>query len=87
MKKNEEKEADCLDDTPPIDKQEGVNDRKSDKNEKKVEGKEAEFPDDTPPVDTEEGVSGRKYDKNEKLMKEKRQTPEMTLPLLIWRKV
>ena len=36
--------------------EEGVNDRKDDKNEKNDEGKEAEFPDDTSPIDIEVGV-------------------------------
>ena len=51
------------------------------------EGKEAECPDGTPPDDMEEGVSEKKVDKNEKLMREKRQNAQMTLLLMIWRKV
>ena len=46
--------------------EEGVSDRKYDKNEKNDEEKEAEFPDDTSPVDIEEGLSDRKYDRNGK---------------------
>ena len=37
--------------------EEGVRERKNDKNEKNDEGKEVECPDDTPPDDTEEGVA------------------------------
>ena len=37
--------------------EEGVSDRKNDKNKKNDEGKKAECPEDTPPVDMEEGVS------------------------------
>ena len=44
--------------------EEGVSDRKDDKNGKNDEGKEAECPDDTPPVDMEKGVSDRKIKKN-----------------------
>ena len=40
--------------------EEGVSDRKNDRNEKNDEEKEAELPDDTPRVDMEEGVSDRK---------------------------
>ena len=48
---------------------------------------EAEFPDDTSPVDMEEGVSDIKDDNNEKMMRENGQNAQMTLPLLIVRKV
>ena len=47
--------------------EEGVSERKDDKNEKRYEGKEAKSPDSTPPVDMKEGVSERKDDKNEKM--------------------
>ena len=80
-------EAEFLDDTSPIDMEEGVNDIKYDQNFKYHKEKEEEFPDDTSPVDTEEGVSDRKDDNNEKITREKRQNAQMTLPLLIWRKV
>ena len=43
------KEAECPDDTPPDDMDEGVSERKDDNNEKNDEGKEIEFPDETPP--------------------------------------
>ena len=46
--------------------EEGVSDRKYDKNGKNDEEKESECLDDTSPVDIEEGVNDRKYDKNEK---------------------
>ena len=67
--------------------EEGVSERKDDKNGKIDEGKNAECPNDTPPKDMEEGVSERKDDKNEKLTSEKRQNSQMTLLLMIWRKV
>ena len=51
--------------------EEGVSERKYDKNEKIDEGKEAECPDGTPPGDMEEGVNERKDDKNKKMMGEK----------------
>ena len=40
--------------------EDGVNDRKYDKNEKNDEEQETECPDDTYLVDTEEGVSDRR---------------------------
>ena len=80
-------DAEFSDDTSPIEKEKGVNDRKYDKNEEYDKEKEAEFPDDTPPVDMEEGVSERKDGKNEKLMREKRQNAHMALLLLVRRKV
>ena len=64
-------EAECPDGTSPADMEEGVKDRKYDKNEKNDEEKEAEFLDDTFSVDIEEGVSDRKDDKNEKNNEEK----------------
>ena len=42
------KEVELPDDTPPDDMEEGVSERKDDKNEKNDEGKEAEFPDEPP---------------------------------------
>ena len=53
--------------------EEGVSDRKDEKNKTIEDRKEAECPYDTPPVDLEEVVSDRKDDKNEKLIREKRQ--------------
>ena len=67
--------------------EEGVSDRKDDKNEKNDEGKEAYCPDDTSPVEMEEGVSDRKDDKNEKMTSKNMHNAMMTLLLLIWRKV
>ena len=52
------------DKTSPIEKQEGVNDRKDDKNKKHFEEKEAEFPDETSTVDMQEGINYRKDDSN-----------------------
>ena len=46
--------------------EEGVNNRKDDKNENNYEGKESECPDETSPEGIEKGVSDRKDDKNEK---------------------
>ena len=66
--------------------EEGVSDRKI-TGMKNDEEKEAECPDDTPSVDMEEAVSERKYDKNERMMRKKRHNAQMTLLLLIWRKV
>ena len=43
--------------------EEGVSEKKDDKNEKIDEGKEAEFPDTTPPDYMEEGVSEKKDEK------------------------
>ena len=54
---------------------------------KNDEGKEAEYHDYTSPVNIEEGVNDRKDDKNEKIIRKKRQNYQMTLPLLIFRKV
>ena len=67
--------------------EEGVSDRKDDKNEKIDEGKEAEFPDDTIPVYMEKDVSEIKDDKNEKIDEKKMQNSRMKLLLVIWRKV
>ena len=71
MKNDEEKESECPDDTSPVDMEEGVSDRKDDKNEKNDEEKYAECADDASPVDMEKGVIDRKYDKNEKNVEEK----------------
>ena len=64
-------EVELSDENSPIEKEEGVNDRKYEKYEKNDEEKEAECPDDTPLVDMEEGVSDRKNNKNEKNDEEK----------------
>ena len=63
-KKDEGKEVECLDDTSPVEIEEGVSDRKYDKNEKNDEEKEAERPDDTSPINVEEGVKYIKDDRN-----------------------
>ena len=52
--------------TSPVDMEEGVNDRKYDKNEKNDEEKDTECPDDTLPVDIEESVGDRNDNRNEK---------------------
>ena len=55
-------EGKFLDDTSPIYKEEGVNDRKDKKNKKYDEDKDPEYPDDTSADEMEEGVIDRKYD-------------------------
>ena len=67
--------------------EEGVSDRKNDRNIKNYGEKEAEFPDGNSPVYMEEGVSDRKMTRMKKLIRGKRQNAQMTVPLLIWRKV
>ena len=54
------RQAEFADETSTIEKQEGVNDRKYDKNKKYDEDKEPECPDDTSTVEMEEGVIDRK---------------------------
>ena len=80
-------EAKFSDDNYPIDKEEGVNDRKYDKNKEYDEGKEPEFPDDTSIVDMEEDVIDRKYLSKTNMMREKRLNALMTPLLLKLRKV
>ena len=58
-KKNEEKEAECLDDTSPDDMEEYGSDINDNKNEKIYKEKEAECIDDTLPDDMEECVNDR----------------------------
>ena len=53
-------EAEFSDDNFPIEKDEGVNDRKYEMNKKYDEDKNPEFPDDISTVDIEEGVIYRK---------------------------
>ena len=48
---------------------------------------DAEFSDDTSTIEEEEGVNDRKYDRNKNIMWIKSQNSQMTLPVLIWRKV
>ena len=69
MKNDKEKEAECLDETFPVETEEGVNDI-NDKNNENDEEKEAEFPDNTSTVETEEGVNNIYDEKNEKNDKE-----------------
>ena len=80
-------EAECPNETSPVEMEEGVNNRIYDKNGKNDEEKEAESPDDTSPDEMEEGLNDRIYDKNKKMMKEKRHNAQMTLPLMRFRKV
>ena len=42
IKKYEGKEAECLDETSPVEIEESVNDRNDERNEQKYEGKEAD---------------------------------------------
>ena len=53
--------------------EEGVSDRKDDKNEKNDEEKEVKFPNDTSPIEMEEGVNYIPDDNTEKIMRKKRQ--------------
>ena len=50
-KRWEKKHAECPYNTPPVDMEEGLSDRKNDKNKKNDGENDAEWPDDTPPVD------------------------------------
>ena len=67
--------------------EEGVGDEKDDKNERIYAEKEEKCPDVTLPDDMEKGVGDEKYDKNDILDDEKRQNAQITLLLMIWRKV
>ena len=58
-------EAECTDDTSIDEMQEGVSDRKDDKNKKYDQEKESECPDDTSSVDIEEGVGDKKDGRSE----------------------
>ena len=59
------KEAECPDDTSPVDMEEGVNDIKDDKNEKNYWVKDAECYDESYPIEMEEDVKYLNDDKNE----------------------
>ena len=72
-------------DTPPDDMEEGVCEKKHDKNENIIDRKEVECQDETPNNDMEEGVDEKIYEMKEKYLTEKRQNDNMTLLLLIWR--
>ena len=75
------KQAACPDGIPPDDMEEGVGEKKHDKNEKIDDRKEAECPDGTPHDDMEEGVSEIKDDKNERIDEEKEsEFPDVTPP-------
>ena len=53
----------------------------------KTNTSEAEFSDENSTIEKEEDVNNRKDDKNKNTMRIKSQNSQMTLPLLIWRKV
>ena len=74
-------EEEFSDDTSPIEKGEGVNYGKDDKNKKYDENKKPEFPDDTSTVVMEEGIIERR-DESKKIymMREKRLNALMTPP-------
>ena len=55
-------EEELSDDTYTIEKEEGVNYRKDDKDRRYDEDKDPECPDDTSTFDMEEGVIDRKYE-------------------------
>ena len=54
----------CADGTSSDDMEEGVGEKKDDKNEIIDEEKEAAFPDGTPPDDMDEGVGEKQDDNN-----------------------
>ena len=76
------REAESSYDTSPIEKEEGLNDRKDDKNKNYDKDKEPECSDYTSTVDMEEGVMDRNDESKRKNMREKRLNSLMTLPLL-----
>ena len=82
---NEEEEAAFLDGTHPDDMDQGVITTKDDKNDKFHEEKDEKYPDVPSPVDMEEGDEKMTILKD--LMRKKRQKAQMSLLLLIWRKV
>ena len=86
-KYDEDKEAECPDDTSPIEVEEVLSDRNDDKNEGIDEGKESECLDDTYPDEMEEGVSDFKNDKSEKMMRKQRLNAYITVPKTVWRNV
>ena len=55
-------DTELSDETSPIDKEEGVNDRKDDNNKRYNEDKEPVFPDGTSSVEIEEDAIDRKYE-------------------------
>ena len=59
-------DAEFSDYTSPIEKEEGINDRKDDKNRKDNEDKEPVLPDDTSSVEMEEDLINKK-DESEKI--------------------
>ena len=48
---------------------------------------ETDFSDETSLIDKEDGLNDRKDEKNKNMMRIKSQIYQMTLPVLIWRKV
>ena len=72
-KYDEEKEAECPDDTSTIDVEEGVSDRNDDNNEEIDEEKEAACLDDTSPDEIEEDVSDKKMTRMKNIMRKNRQ--------------
>ena len=65
----------------------GVGDEKDDNNENKEEEKKAEYPDVTPPDDMDKGLGDKKIEKTTELTRKKKQNAQMSLLLMIWRKV
>ena len=81
------KEAEFPDGTTPDDMEEGVSEKKDDKNERIDEEKEAACADGTSPDDMEEGVGEKKMTRMSELMRKKGKHPQTALLLMIRRKV
>ena len=75
------------DGTHPYDMGEGVSETRDDRNEKNYEEQDEKYPDVPSPDDMEEGVSETKDDKNENFNEEKMQNSQISVLLVIWRKV
>ena len=73
-------DAEFSDDTSPIEKEKGVNDRKYDNNKTCNKDKEPVLPDDTSSVEMEEDVIERKDESTKNMMREKRMNAQMTPP-------
>ena len=67
------RESECPYDTSTVDIEEGVNNRKDDKDENKDEEKDVEYPEDTYPVDIEEGIMIEMMTRMKKMIRKKRQ--------------
>ena len=80
-------DAELSDDTSPIEKEEGVGDRKYDKNKRYDEDKEPVFPYGTSSVEMEGDVIDGKDESKKYIWREKRMNALMTLPFLKLRKV